>query len=153
MAGDLGTVPYSDADTPTGTLVSDLQRRLAELGARDMDGSPPEVTGRYDEKTARILSHWIAADTERWPEAAWLEATWGHPVTDCGVWRALGFACEAVEVVPGVTPMADAIERAVEAGTLSLTCPVPAPAPPAKPGVPIWLLLVGLGALLARPRR
>ena len=119
---DALTVDYRDADSPTGTLVSDLQRRLLEWGARDIDGSPPEVTGRYDERTARILAHWIAQDSTRWPDPALLEVTWGHPVTDCRVWRALGFDCEAVEVVPGVTPMAEAIQKAVEGGVLSLSC-------------------------------
>lgn len=153
MPWDIGAVRYEDADSPTGTLISDLQRRLAELGARDIDGSPPEITGRYDEKTARMLAHWIACDVRRWPDPAWLEVTWGHPVTDCNVWRALGFDCEAVEVVPGVTPMAEAIQRAVEEGSLSLTCAPPTPPAPRETGIPAWLILVGLGILLARRRR
>ena len=134
---------YRDADSPTGSLVSDLQRRLAELGARDADGSPPEVSGRYDEKTARILAHWIAADSARWPDPAWLEITWGHPVTDCRVWRALGFDCEAVEVVPGVTPMAEAIQAAAQSGQIALTCPK-APAPASRrPGWTLAGILAG----------
>ena len=152
MPWDVGAVSYQDADSPTGTLVSDLQRRLAELGATDIDGSAPEVTGRYDEKTARILAHWIASDVSRWPDPALLEVAWGHPVTDCRVWQALGFDCEAVELVPGVTPMADAIEQAMEEGVLSLSC-VPPPAAPEQAGVPAWLVLVGLGALLGGRRR
>ena len=119
---DAASVSYGDADSPTGALISDLQRRLAALGARDMDGSLPEATGRYDAKTARILAHWIASDVSRWPDPALVEVAWGHPSTDCRVWRALGFDCEAVEVVPGVTPMADAILAAAESGRLSLDC-------------------------------
>ena len=119
---DADDVEYEDEDSPTGTLVSDLQRRLLELGARDIDGSPPEITGRYDVRTARILAHWIAADSARWPDPTLLEATWGHPMTDCRVWRALGFDCEGVDVVPGVTPMAEAILAAAESGKLSLDC-------------------------------
>lgn len=148
---DVTAVNYGDTDSPTGTLISDLQRRLSELGATDVDGSAPDVTGRYDPKTARILAHWIAADQARWPDPVWLEITWGHPVTDCRVWRALGFDCEAVEVIPGVTPMADAIQQAVSDGRLTLSCPPPAPAPEATRTSWVWLL--ALIAVLSRPPR
>lgn len=114
-----------------------------ELGAQDLDGSPPEATGHYDPKTARILAHWVASDRSRWPDPALLKLAWGHPITDCRVWRALGFDCEAAEIVPGVTPASNLLLRVFG----SRVVPCEAIAQLSEPTPSVWLLVVGALAM------
>lgn len=138
--------PYRDADSPGGDLVSRLQRRLRALGAEAGCGRLPQITGVYDLATARALARWTLLHLERWPSWPSVRAAWGHRVTDCAVWRAVGFDCEAVEIVPGVTPEAEEIRRAVERGDLDLACVQPAPDRHIEW---LWLLLGASGVVLA----
>ena len=141
-------VMYTDADPPQG-LISEIQRRLRELGARDDRGQLPPVTGQYDEYTAHVLNLWVASDMSRWPSYEMGEATGGVWVTDCNVYRALGIDCEELESVPG-TPNPDRVRVYLNEGKLSLRCQ-PLQRPPVSPAPPtaaeVHPVLAGVAAV------
>lgn len=128
---------YRDSDPPQG-LVTRIEQRLQQDGARYRDGRRVELTGLYDTQLASAVDDWLQSHNVP-ISRAWLDAA-KQVVLDCGAYRALGIQCEALFLVPGILINEARIRRFLEDGQLGLDCPlVPPPPPPqlAPPGRPL----------------